>query len=408
MTVAPRRALAFVLVTIFIDTIGFGIIIPVLPGLLMQLLDGSLSQAAVYGGWLMFVFSALQFLTAPILGNLSDRFGRRPVLLGSLAAFAVDFVVMGLATTIGWLFFGRALAGVFSATYPVASAYVADLTAPEQRARAFGLMGAAWGMGFVVGPAIGGLLGDADPRLPFFVAAGLAALNVVYGYFVLPESLAPENRRPFSLARANPVGAFRQLRQYPLVLGVLGAVFLYHIAHDANPATWTYVTMAKFDWTAADVGWSMSFVGICAALVQGLAVGPLVRKLGERGAMLIGFGLFAVSFLGYAFATAGWQMYAWIAPFALGTIGSIAATAFLSRQVPANVQGELQGALSSMRSITACIAPPLMTGLFSYFTAPSAPVQFPGASFLAAGVLTFMALGVLATLLNRPQSLRSP
>ncbi len=392
MTVAPGRALAFILITIFMDTVGFGIIIPVLPGLLMNLLDGSLSTAALYGGWLMFLFSALQFVSAPVLGNLSDHFGRRPVLLASLAAFSADFVVMGLATTVGWLFLGRALSGIFSATYPVASAYVADLTAPEQRARSFGLMGAAWGMGFVVGPAIGGLLGDANPRLPFFVAAGLAAANVVYGYFVLPESLAPANRRPFVLARANPIGAFLQMRQYPLVFGLLVALFLYHIAHDANPATWTYVTMAKFNWTPRDVGLSMSFVGVCAALVQGLAVGPLVKRLGERRAMLTGFALFAISFLGYAFATAGWMMYFWIVPFAFGTVASVAATALMSRQVPANQQGELQGAVSSLRSITACIAPPLMTGLFSYFTSAAAPVQFPGASFLAASLLTLVAL----------------
>ncbi|MEZ5564227.1 MAG: TCR/Tet family MFS transporter [Gammaproteobacteria bacterium] len=401
MTVAPRRALVFVLVTIFIDTVGFGIIIPVLPGLLMDLLDSSLSTAALYGGWLMFLFSALQFVSAPILGNLSDHFGRRPILLGSLAAFSADFVVMGLAPTIGWLFVGRALSGVFSATYPVASAYVADLTAPEQRARSFGLMGAAWGLGFVVGPAIGGMLGDANPRLPFFVAAGLAAANVIYGYFVLPESLAPANRRPFSLARANPVGAFRQMRKYPLVMGLLGALFLYHIAHDANPSTWTYVTMAKFSWTARDVGLSMSFVGLCAALVQGLAVGPIVKRFGEQRAMTVGFTLYGVSFLGYAFATAGWQMYAWIVPFAFGSIASAAATAILSRQVPSNQQGELQGAIASVRSVTACIAPPLMTGLFSYFTSPVAPAYFPGASFLAAAILTFTALLLVMGVMRR-------
>lgn len=405
MTVAPRRALIFVLVTVFIDTVGFGIIIPVLPRLLMDLLDGSLSTAALYAGWLMFLFSGLQFLSAPVLGNLSDHFGRRPVLLGSLAAFSADFVLMGLAPTVGWLFLGRALSGVFSATYPVVTAYVADLTAPEQRAKSFGLLGAAWGLGFVVGPAIGGLLGDANPRLPFFVAAGLAAVNVVYGYFVLPESLAPANRRAFAIRRANPIGAFIAMRQYPLVVGLLGALLLYHIAHDANPATWTYVTMAKFDWTPRDIGLSMSFVGICAALSQGLAVGPVVKRLGERRAMLAGFGLFTISFLGYAFATSGWMMYFWIVPFSLGTIASIATTALLSKQVPANQQGELQGAVSSLRSITACVAPLMMTGLFSYFTSPAAPFQFPGASFFAASVLTLIALLLVMGVLRRSPAL---
>jgi len=405
VTVARDRAFTFILLTVFVDTVGFGIILPVLPGLLMDLLHGSLSTAALYGGWLMFLFSALQFVTAPVLGNLSDHFGRRPVLLGSLAAFSLDFIVMGLAPTIGWLFLGRGRSGVFSATYPAAAAYVADLTTPDQRARNFGRMGAAWSLGFVVGPAIGGLLGDGNPRLPFFVAAGLAAANVLYGYFVLPESLAPANRRPFSLARANPIGAFLQMRQYPLVLGLLGALFLYHIAHDANPATWTYVTMAKFDWTPRDVGLSLSFLGICAALMQGLVVGPLVKRLGERRAMLLGFSCFAVSFLGYAFATQGWMMYFWIVPFAFGTIASVATSALLSKQVPANQQGELQGAVSSLRSITACIAPPVLTGLFSYFTSPAAPVQFPGASFFAASILTFMALSMVALVLRRRPAL---
>jgi DHA1 family tetracycline resistance protein-like MFS transporter len=262
-------------------------------------------------------------------------------------------------------------------------------------------MGAAWGMGFVVGPAIGGLIGDLDPRLPFFVAAGLAALNVVYGWFVLPESLPLANRRPFRLASSHPIAAFRAMGKYPLVPGLLGALFLYHIAHDANPSTWTYVTMAKFDWTPRDVGLSMTFVGICATIVQGGVIGPVVRWLGEARALTVGFLLFAVSFMGYAFATAGWQMYFWIVPFSFGTIASVAAMALMSRQVPANAQGELQGAVSSLRSVTACIAPPLLTGLFSYFTSPAAPVQFPGASFFAAGVLTLVALSLVRLVLRR-------
>jgi DHA1 family tetracycline resistance protein-like MFS transporter len=401
MTVAPRRALGFLLVTIFLDSAGIGIIVPVLPGLIMSLTGGTLSEAGLWGGGLLFVFSALQFLSAPILGSLSDAIGRRPVLLGSLAAYALDYVLMGFAPTLWWLFIGRALSGVFSATYPAASAYVADITTPDERAKRFGLMGAAWGMGFVVGPAVGGLVGDLDPRLPFFVAAGLAALNVVYGWFVLPESLAPANRRPFHLASAHPIGAFKAMQKYPLVPGLLAALFLYHIAHDANPATWSYVTMAKFDWTARDVGLSMTFVGICAAAVQGLAVGPLVKRLGERRAMTVGFLLFATSFMGYAFATTGWQMYFWIVPFSFGTIASVSAMSLMSRQVPANAQGELQGAVSSLRSITACIAPPILTGLFSFFTSPAAPLRFAGIPFFTAGVLTLVALLLVRAVLRR-------
>ena len=396
-----RRALGFVLITIFIDTMGIGIIIPVMPKLLLELVGGSLGSVAIYSGWLMFLFAALQFLTAPVLGNLSDCFGRRPVLLVSLAAYGLDLLIMGWAPTIGWLFVGRGLSGIFSATYVVASAYITDVTAPENRGRSFGWMGAAFGLGFVIGPAIGGILGDNAHRLPFFVAAGLAAANVVYGYFVLPESLDPANRRAFSLRRAHAVGALRRLFRYPVVGGLLVALLLFNIAHDANPATWTFATMDKFRWTAFDVGLSMTFMGLCVALSQGVALGPALRVLGERRAIIVGFTLAALSFLGFAFASQGWMMYVWMVPYAVGSIAGPATTAILSKQVPANVQGELQGALSALRSITSCFAPLLMTGLFSYFTNPDTPMHFPGASFLAAAILTFGTLVAVIAALSR-------
>ncbi len=390
--VSRDQALAFVLITIFIDTVGIGIIIPVMPTLLLELVGGSLGTVAVYGGWLMFLFAALQFLSAPVLGNASDAFGRRPVLLLSLAAYGLDLAIMGAAPTIGWLFAGRALSGIFGATYVVASAYIADVTAMENRARSFGWMGAAFGLGFVVGPAIGGLLGNTAHRLPFFVAAGLAAANVVYGYFVLPESLAPADRRPFSLRRAHAVGALRRLLRYPMVRGLVAALFLYNIAHDANPATWTFVTMEKLGWTAFDVGLSMTLMGICVTLFQGLSVAPLVKRLGENQAVIAGFVLIALSFFGFAFAQASWIMYAWMVPYAVGSIAGPTTAAILSKGVPAGVQGELQGSLSALHSITACFGPLLMTGLFSYFTRPAAPLHFSGASFFAAGLLTVAAL----------------
>ena len=393
------RALGFVLLTIFVDTMGIGIIIPVLPGLLLELVGGSLGSVAIYGGWLMFLFAGLQFLTAPVLGNLSDSFGRRPVLLVSLAVYGLDLLIMGWAPTIVWLFIGRALSGIFGATYVVASAYITDVTSMEDRSRAFGWMGAAFGLGFVIGPAIGGILGDEAHRLPFFVAAGLAAANVVYGYFVLPESLDPANRRPFSLRRAHAVGALRRLFRYPVVGGLLAALLLFNVAHDANPATWTFATMDKFGWTAFDVGLSMTFMGICVAMSQGVVLGPAMRFFGEHRAIVVGFALVALSFLGYALAWQGWMMYLWMVPYALGSIAGPATTAVLSKQVPANFQGELQGALSALRSITSCIAPLLMTGLFSYFTRPGAPVHFPGVAFLAASILTVGTLmGVIGAL----------
>ena len=399
------QALAFVLITILVDAIGIGIIIPVIPAFLLELVGGDLSSVAMYNGGLMFLFAALQFLTAPVLGNLSDCYGRRPVLMLSLAAYGADLVIMGLAPSIGWLFVGRALSGVFSATFVVASAYIADVTPMEERARGFGWMGAAFGVGFVVGPAIGGLLGEVSHRLPFFVAAGMAAANVLYGYFVLPETLAPANRRPFSWRRAHVVGTLRRmLTRYPVARVLLIALLLYNLAQDANLATWTFVTTEKFSWTAFDIGLSMGAIGICIAVIQGFAVGPSVRWLGESRAVIVGYALYVASFLGFAFASAGWQMYAWILPFAAGSIAGPAITAILSQQLPANEQGQLQGALSALRSITACFGPIMMTGLFSYFSHPAAPVRFSGASFLAAALLTSCALILLLLTLRGASS----
>jgi len=395
------RSLAFVLITVFVDAVGIGIIIPVLPSLLLKLIGGELSDVALYSGWLTFLFAGLQFVTAPILGALSDRFGRRPVLLASLAAYGVDLIIMGSAPTIVWLFIGRALSGIFGATYVVAHAYIADVTPVEHRARGFGFLGAAFGVGFVIGPAIGGLLGDANPRLPFYFAAGLAGLNVIYGYFVLPESLDPANRREFTLRRAHAVGALRRLIRFPVVGGLMLALWFYNIAYDANPATWTFVTMEKFDWTPYDVGLSMTFIGVCIAFFQGGTVGPLVKLLGEYGTIFVGMTLCAVSFLGFAFAGQSWMMYAWMVPHAMGSIASPALTGVLSSRVPANEQGELQGALSAMRSITNALAPLMMTGLFSFYTGPAAPIYFPGASFFAAGLFTITALIVASRVIRR-------
>ncbi len=401
---AATRALIFVLITIFVDAVGIGIIIPVMPTLLLELVHGSLADVAIYSGWLMFLFAALQFVTAPVLGNLSDSFGRRPILLASLAVYGIDLIIMGVAPTIGWLFVGRALSGIFGATYVVAHAYIADVTPIEHRARGFGWMGAAFGAGFVIGPAIGGLLGDANPRLPFFVAAALVGANVIYGTFVLPESLDPANRRKFALRSAHAVGALRRLTHYPVVSGLLIVLFLYNFAYDANPATWTFVTMEKFGWSAFDVGLSMTFMGVCVAVFQGGAVGPIVKQIGEARTVIFGFLLFAITFIGFAFAGSGWMMYAWMVPHALGSIAGPATTAVVSQKIPANEQGELQGALSALRSITNTIAPLVMTGLFSLFTHPGGPRYFPGVSFFAAGVLSFFALLVVLATLRRASS----
>ncbi len=398
------RGLVFILLTLFIDTVGFGIIIPPLPQLIMQLTGEGLSAAARYGGWLMFVFAALQFFAAPVLGNLSDRFGRRPVLLTSMAAFGLDYLVMGAAPTLTWLFVSRAIAGICGATYAVANAYVADLTTPEERAKRFGLLGAAWGTGFIIGPALGGLLGQIGPRLPFFVAAGLALANVTYGYFALPESLSAEQRRPFSLARANPLGSFLRMRRYPVVIGLIGALLLYQIAHDANPSTWTYFTMEKFHWSPFDVGLSMAFIGLTFAIVQATSIGPIVARIGERRTIYIGLTLYIVGYMSLAFVTRGWMVYVCILPFALGTIANPSIRSIMSRALPANEQGELQGAIASMAGMTAIVAPVFMTQLFSHYTSAAAPIRFPGVAFFAAGILTLGALIVAAFVLRHTQA----
>lgn len=389
-----RRATAFVLVTILLDTIGFGIIAPVLPELIMELTGEGFGDAARYGGWLLFLYALMQLFFAPVLGNLSDRFGRRPVLLGSLAAFGLDYVLMGLAPSIAWLFVGRGLAGILGATHATANAYVADISPPDERARRFGWIGATWGIGFMLGPVIGGLLGDLGPRVPFFVAAGLALMNVMYGLVVLPESLPRERRRPFVFARANPIGALRQMRRYPIVIGLFVAMVFYQIAHDANPSTWSFYTMSKLGWSERDVGLSMGAVGLMMAVVQAGLIGAILARFGERTAVLGGYALMACAYFGFAFAVAGWMMYAFMLPFALGSLVTPAMRGILANQVPSDAQGELQGAIASLVSLTAIVAPLLMTQLFGYFSSDAAPVHFPGAPFFAAGTMVLVSIAV--------------
>jgi len=394
-----KQALTFVLVAVCIDTIGFGIIGPVMPQLIMNLTGQALSQAALYGGILFSLYAVMQFFCAPIFGNLSDRFGRRPVLLASVAAYGIDYAFMAFAPSLAWLFVGRAIAGICGASYTCATAYVADITPPEGRARAFGLIGAAWGVGFVLGPVIGGLMGELDLRLPFFAAAGLAMVNVIFGYFVLPETLKPENRRAFSLKRANPVGALLQMRQYPVVIGLLGALLFFQIAHDSLPTTWAYYSIEKFHWTTAQVGLSIGVVGLSTALMQALLVGPIVERFGERIAVHVGFLIYSLGFIAFSLAPNGWLFCTFIVPFALAGITMPALRSILSRQAPANAQGELQGAMASLQSVTAIFAPLLMTQLFRTFTA-SDQLYFPGAPFFTAGLCAFVGLLIVAVVLR--------
>jgi DHA1 family tetracycline resistance protein-like MFS transporter len=398
-----KLALAFIFITMFVDTMGLGIIIPVSPRLIAELSGHSgtgalsMSAAAWWGGWLATAYSAMLFLFSPLIGNLSDRFGRRPVLILSLLALGIDYLITGLAPTIWWLFIGRILSGIAGASYTTANAYIADVSSPEKRAANFGLVGAAFGIGFVVGPALGGLLGDFSTRLPFFVAAGLSVANALFGLFVLKESLPPEKRRKFELWRANPLGALLAIRRHPAVLGFVGIFVLMRLAHDANPVIWTYYVYLKFHWTPHDVGVSLAFLGLVMAAVFGFLTRILIPRLGEGRAAYIGLTSGAIGFAGYAFATQGWMMYPWMLVWSLMGLAMPAINGIISKQIPQNEQGEVQGALASVGGVTSIAAPILLTNVFAYFTGPGAPVYFPGAAFLAAGLM----LALAALLLSR-------
>ena len=407
MRKAGGSALLFIFMLVLVDSIGFGIILPVLPRLIMQLTGVGIDRAARYGGWLSFVYALMQFFCAPVLGNLSDRFGRRPVLLYAVLSLGVDYLIMGFAPTIGWLFLGRTIAGVAGASFTPAYAYVADVTPPERRAQNFGLMSAAFGIGFILGPAVGGLLGSLGPRAPFFAAGALALANFAFGCFALPESLPLEKRRPFQWARANPLGTLRQMRRYPMVLLTLAALLLWQLAHQVLPSTWAFYTIAKFHWTSAQVGASLAFVGLLMALAQGVLTRVLIPWLGgERRAALIGMGAALVAYVGYALATQGWMMYAVGLTTFFFALTYPSMNALASQQIPPNAQGELQGAVASLYSLSSIIGPPLMTQIFSRFSDPTTPVYFPGAAFLAAAALTAVcALLFLRAMRLTPQPL---
>jgi DHA1 family tetracycline resistance protein-like MFS transporter len=395
------KALGFIVVVVFIDAISFGIILPVMPSLIMNLSGVGLYEAARIGGYLMFSYAVMQFFAAPILGNLGDRFGRRPILLFSLTALGLDYLLMGFSSSLLWLFLARMVAGVASSTFSIAYAYVTDITPEEKRAQRFGMVGAAFGGGFVFGPVIGGLLAEFGERVPFFAAAGLALLNVCYGYFVLGESLAEENRRPFQLVRANPVGAVMQLRKYPVVIGLAFAYFLYMIGHLSLPSTWTYYTIEKFAWSERQIGISLGFAGIFMILVQAFLIRWAIPALGAYRAGILGMVAIVIGFSGYAFAAEGWQLYPWLALASISGFVTPAFQSIMTSQIPANAQGELQGALSSLNSLTAIIGPLIMTQLFAVFTGPDAPFYFPGISFFSAAILSAICLSIFIPVVRR-------
>ncbi len=394
MSKQREPALIFIFITLLIDVTGFGIIIPVFPKLISQLIGGTMSEASQYGGWLMFAFAFAQFIFSPVMGNLSDKYGRRPVLLFSLFGFGVDYLFLALAPTVGWLFVGRIIAGITGASMTTATAYIADITPPEKRAQNFGLVGAASGLGFIIGPAIGGLLGQFGPRVPFLVAAGLTLLNWLYGFFILPESLKPENRRAFDIKRANPAGSLLHLKKYPVIAGLIASLVCVYIGQHAVQGTWAFYTIEKFKWDEAMVGYSLATVGVLIAIVQGWLIRFINPMLGQKKSVYYGLAFNAIGFVLFAFATQGWMMFVFLVPFCLGGICGPALQGIMSSQVPANEQGELQGALTSLLSVTSIIGPPLMTNLFAYFTGASRPFYFPGAPFIIGALLSFASLAL--------------
>ena len=402
-----RPALGFIFVTILIDVIGFGIIIPVVPKLISTLVGGTMSDAARIGGWLIFSFALMQFIFSPVLGNLSDQYGRRPVLLASLFGFGADYLFTAFAPTIGWLFVGRIIAGITGASFTTATAYIADISTPQTRAQNFGMIGAAFGMGFIIGPAVGGLLAGWGIRAPFIAAAILTFINWLYGYFILPESLSAENRRKFDWKRANPLGSLVELKRYPAVAGLVVSFFLLYIAAHAVQSTWSYYGFEKFKWTEKQVGISLAVVGIMVAFVQGVLIRKAIPALGQSLSVLIGLLLYGLGMVLFAFSTQGWMMYAFTVVYCLGGIAGPALQGYISSHVPPNAQGSLQGALTSMISVTSIIGPLFMANLFSWFTKPG-HVYFPGAPFIAGSVLLLVSALLAYRTMNKEHAVHLP
>ena len=389
-----QAALGFIFVTMLIDVIGWGIIIPVIPGLIEELISGDISEAAKVGGWLTFAYAITQFLFAPIVGNLSDKFGRRPIILISLFGFTLDYLLLAFAPTITWLFIGRIIAGITGASITTASAYIADISTPENRAKNFGMIGAAFGLGFIIGPVIGGVLGQYGARIPFYATAILCFLNFLYGYFILPESLSEENRRPFELKRANPIGSFMNLKKYPSLINLVLATFILYVASHAVQTNWSYFTMYKFDWNEGMVGISLGAIGLLVALVQGVLIRWINPMLGNEKSIYTGFFMYSLGMLLFAFASESWMMFTFLIPYCLGGIAGPALQAVISIQVPSSEQGEIQGTLTSVMSASAIVGPPLMTGIFYYFTQKDSEIIFAGAPFLLGGVLMILSASI--------------
>ena len=388
MASTKQAAVGFIFATILLDVIGLGIIIPVVPQLLQHLMHitdrsdiSAISKPAMY---LTFIYAAMQFVFAPILGSLSDHYGRRPILLFSLLGFGLDYIFLAFAPSIGWLFVGRMIAGITGASITTAAAYMADISDDTTRAKNFGMIGAAFGIGFIIGPLLGGILGEFGPRIPFLVAAALALINALYGYFILPESLDKEHRRAFDIKRANPIASLKNLNKYPAVFGLIIALLFIYLASHSVQSNWSFANISKFGWTPKMIGISLGVIGLLVGLVQGVLIRFINPKLGNEKSVYYGISLYAIGLVLFAFASQTWMMFLFLVPYCLGGISGPALQALISSPVPKNQQGELQGSLTGVQSLTSIIGPPMMIGLTSYFSIKNDPqhIYFPGAAFL--------------------------
>ena len=397
----PQPAVIFIFITLFLDIFGIGLVVPVLPRLVEEMQGGNVEAASHTVGWLGALYALMQFLLSPILGSLSDRFGRRPVILVSLLGSALDYLLLAWAPSLAWLFIGRIISGITAANFSAASAYIADVTPPEKRAAGFGMIGAAFGLGFIAGPAVGGLLGEYGLRLPFLVAAGVTGLNWLYGVFVLPESLTKDNRRAFSWLSLNPFRSLTALTRWPIVSGLAGSQFLMNLAHNIYPSLWVLYTGFRYDWSSQTVGLSLCVVGLTSAIVQGVLAGKIIRKFGERKAVLLGLGLMSITMAGYGLAPEGWMIFVIIMIGAVGGVAGPAEQSLISQAVPADEQGAVQGALNSLASVAGVIGPLLWTSIFAASLGTHGSINLPGLAFIIAGALTFLALVVAIRVLKR-------
>ncbi len=404
--IARKPALAFIFVTIFLDVLGIGLIIPILPTLVEELAKGGIANASFIFGWLAGLYSLMQFLCAPIIGSLSDRFGRRKVILLSLLGSGLDYFLLAWAPTLVWLFVGRIVSGITGANFSAAAAYIADVSPPEKRAANFGIIGAAFGLGFIFGPAVGGWLGEHGLRWPFVAAGFLTLINWLYGLLVLPESLKQENRRNFSWSRSNPVSALLDLRRHPLVLGLSSSYFITSLAHQVYPAIWVLYTSYRYEWTPHQTGNSLALVGLMAAIVQGLLARHIIPRVGERNTAVWGLLIMIASMIGYGISSEGWMVYPIIVVGSLSGLATPAIQGMISRTVRDDEQGGIQGSLTSLQSVAGFIGPPVATGLFGYFISDKAPVLIPGAAFFFSAVLVLIAAVVTARSFAREMSSR--